>query len=1252
MNRLSRDVALKPVANGDSAPGSLSAEPHLAGSLSAGPRSAGPPPSGSLPPVPRPPAWRRFLRRALAAVRPFLRAPARRTRAFLTIELRNALEEIAKAQAFAAEEVRQALRRGFDSVGTASRPAAGAAPQAPWRRTVHQFHSGSAPGDGVTNAMLLLRRVLRDLGYRSEIFVEFRDPALEGELRTIDDLPISEDYVLVVHHSMGHDAFARLAALPAPKILVYHNITPPALLADVPWAQAYAAKGREQLGLWRPHIAAALADSAFNLLDLKAEGYGVAVECPILFDVTALERRAAAQAVPACAGKPFTILFVGRVVAAKGQADLVDAFAAFRTNFAAPCRLVLVGRCEPGGEGYTAEVQARIARHRLGDAVVLSGWLEDAALDAWYAEADLYVSLSAHEGFGIPLVEAMAFGVPVLAWPAGAVPYTLGTAGRLLAERSAPEVAAAMLHLARDPGARREQAARQKAALGRFRLERALPRLVAALAAAGARPPVDVDTQSLVAAHLRFAVSGHINKTYSLAAINRTLALAIEEARPGAVRVLAVEGVPTGRLDEVPAIEREAMVRLAARPAPPSGPEVAISQHFPIHVPAGDFDLRLGLVFWEETLLPPAMIATLVGGFQGVLAPSRFVAKALIDSGLSIPVRTVGAAPDIARFAALGADRVAGPPRAAGTTTFLHVSSCFPRKGADLLLASYARAFRLTDPVRLVIKTFPNPHHEIERQIADLRARVPECPEIVLINRDVAEEEMLALYAEADAMVLPTRGEGFNLPALEAMAAGIPLIVTGFGGHQDFCGGAEARLISWRFGPAASHVSVPHGLWAEPDEDDLVAALREIRDPACREAIARRTAAARRAAARAADRAAWTDRIAAAATALLLDPGPYRFRTAWVSSWDVPCGIAAYSESLLQRSRFWSEDTVILCDDRTPVAVPGRGRPGVRIAWRAGVAESMAELARAISREDPEAVFVSHQPGLISWPALRALLTDPRLGGRTVVVLLHSLEDFFSLPEAELAGLIAALAGAARVLVHRLSDMNRLGAGARRLENLALLPLGADAPDAAPFARALAPGDDVLIGCHGFFLPHKGIADLIAASARLAEGWPGLRLRLVNARYPNPESASEIVRCRALAEELGVAGRIEWLTDFLPRERIGALLRGCDLIALPYRQSEDSASAALRVALASLVPVAATRVPLFEEAGGAVGWLTPEDPARLADELAALLGATERRRLLQAAAAEWLAARDRGRTAERLHGMIGGLVAERSARSA
>src|SRR5262249_16455867 len=156
--------------------------------------------------------------------------------------------------------------------------------------------------------------------------------------------------------------------------------------------------------------------------------------------------------------------------------------------------------------------------------------------------------------------------------------------------------------------------------------------------------------------------------------------------------------------------------------------------------------------------------------------------KTLIDSGVRLPVRLMGCAIDLDAFAELGARRAATamPHRSSKTApfTFLHVSSCFPRKGVDALLAAFAKAFRRSDPVRLVIKGFPNPHNDVPEQILRLRTLDPEAPEIEMINDDLPEGEILDLYAAADAAVLPTRGEGFNIPAAEALAAGLPLIVT------------------------------------------------------------------------------------------------------------------------------------------------------------------------------------------------------------------------------------------------------------------------------------------------------------------------------------------------------------------------------------------------------------------------------------------------------------------------------------------
>jgi glycosyltransferase involved in cell wall biosynthesis len=370
-------------------------------------------------------------------------------------------------------------------------------------------------------------------------------------------------------------------------------------------------------------------------------------------------------------------------------------------------------------------------------------------------------------------------------------------------------------------------------------------------------------------AALTFRVIGHVGGSYSLAAVNRALALALAQERPGRVRL---ETVPTGARKGAwgaswrewwGAPRGERLALLGLRRALPAGIPVVISQHYPLHVPRRRGAVNFALFFWEESLVPAATVARLNTHFDGVLAPSNFVAAALARSGLIVPIHPVGLVPDLAPFAALRGKRRRGE-----VTRFLHVSSGFPRKGVDVLLRAYAEAFRAGDPVQLTIKTFPNPHNDVAERVAALRHALPDLAPIRLIEADLPAPALHALYREADAMVLPSRGEGFNLPAAEAMAAGIPVIVSEIGGHADFCTSRTARLLRCRLARSNSHVAAAGAMWAEPEVADLVAALREATSAPdvaklarARDAVGEMTAAS------------LVRRIAEAATATLLERG-------------------------------------------------------------------------------------------------------------------------------------------------------------------------------------------------------------------------------------------------------------------------------------------------------------------------------------------------------------------------------------------
>ena len=537
-----------------------------------------------------------------------------------------------------------------------------------------------------------------------------------------------------------------------------------------------------------------------------------------------------------------------------------------------------------------------------------------------------------------------------------------------------------------------------------------------------------------------------------------------------------------------------------------------------------------------------------------------------------------------------------------------------PRKGVDLLLTAFARAFPDGAGARLVIKTAPG--------------AVPGTPppSVQVMTDDLTEVALLDLYAAADAMVLPTRGEGYNLPAAEALAAGLTLIVTGHGGHMDFVADAPAgavRLVAYTLQPSASHLASFGSLWAEPDVDDLVRALQEV---AGRPRIVRGYD--------------WpmpdiAGLIAAAgADALLTAPRNAR-PAVWITPWGVRCGVAEYARQLVAAM---PEPVTILADTRADAGA------GVHPVWTTGADLALPALATAIQQQDPRIVVIQHHPALIGWTALPGLLAAPALVGRVVCVVLHNTREIAGHNDVTRGLIVGALARMSRVVMHTLADMNGLSALGLR-DNIILIPHGAGSVAPGPAIRALVTTRPVTIGSTGFFMPHKGIGRLIEALAILRRTWPRARLILANAANPDPASLAEIAACQALAAQLSLTTAVTFQTDFLDPGAARALLQTCDLIALPYQATTEASSAAMRTALTAGVPVAVTPLPLFDEAADAVLRLPGLTPEAIAAGLDTFLRDQAGRQAAVDAAGAWLASRAWPVVAAQMDGMLQGLDA-------
>jgi glycosyltransferase involved in cell wall biosynthesis len=269
--------------------------------------------------------------------------------------------------------------------------------------------------------------------------------------------------VLLYQASTGsHGLVEFLAQRPEPKAIYYHNVSPSHFFEPyAPGAALNLAWGREELKLLAPHVQVAMANSAYSAGELEALGVEDVRVIPPYLPPT-LD----AAPNPAHAGwlrrskRGVDVLAVGRLVPHKGHLHLLRAFAALRAAVDPGARLFVVGSWGP--EAYMRAVFR--LRERLGpEGVVFTGSVSEGSLAAHYQEADVFLSLSEHEGFGLPLVEAMRKALPVVAYAGGAVEETLDGSGVLLRTLDPPLVAEVIGRVASDETLRRHLVRRQHA---------------------------------------------------------------------------------------------------------------------------------------------------------------------------------------------------------------------------------------------------------------------------------------------------------------------------------------------------------------------------------------------------------------------------------------------------------------------------------------------------------------------------------------------------------------------------------------------------------------------------------------------------------------------------------------------------------------------------------------------------------------------------------------------------------------------
>jgi len=337
-------------------------------------------------------------------------------------------------------------------------------------RRVHQLLATLSYGDAIGNEALAIQARLQQAGFESEIFAETVHPRMIGHARPLSQyLEVSSPETVCLFHFAVGSAAGRLAYhVPDRLVLAYHNITPAEhFLGFQNHLFGLCYHGRRGLATFAARTELALAKSEFSRRELVDAGFERTGVLPIVLDLERYRREPSRVVRRLYDDGRTNVLFVGRIIPNKKIEDVLRAFAVYQRHFDRRSRLLLVGD-DLGCPNYVDALAERIEALRLRD-VVFAGHVDDADLFGYYCVADLFLGLSEHEGYCVPLMEAMVFGVPVVAYDAGAVAETLGGAGVLLAQKEPALVAGVLDRLHRDDVVRKAVLATQERTLASVR---------------------------------------------------------------------------------------------------------------------------------------------------------------------------------------------------------------------------------------------------------------------------------------------------------------------------------------------------------------------------------------------------------------------------------------------------------------------------------------------------------------------------------------------------------------------------------------------------------------------------------------------------------------------------------------------------------------------------------------------------------------------------------------------------------------
>ncbi|MFW5702855.1 MAG: glycosyltransferase family 4 protein, partial [Candidatus Dojkabacteria bacterium] len=605
--------------------------------------------------------------------------------------------------------------------------------------------------------------------------------------------------------------------------------------------------------------------------------------------------------------------------------------------------------------------------------------------------------------------------------------------------------------------------------------------------------------------------------------------------------------------------------------------------------------VKASYIAWEEDRFPDHFVEEYNGELDLVLAASEHTRVVLLRSGVKLPILLIPNALDPVFLK----DSVSGKQNNTSGFQFLHIGSGLERKAPKELISAFLSEFKEEGDARLKIKSFPNMNNQFPEILKELSPA--ERGKIEYIDSDgLSETELKSLYLESNAYVSPSKAEGFNLPALEAVACGLPVVATAWSGQMDFLNDENAYLVDYKLGPAKSHLDNPGAFWAEPDLKDLKEQMRAVyenKNASDTEKI-KKTAQAYN----------WE-----ASSRLLLSRVPAalniknvrEIKLAVVSTYNSVCGIAEYSSYLYSNAENIFKDFRVFANKDAANRVKVDGSE-VERSWEYGELD-FEDTIKSLKHFAPDVMHIQYSEGFYTLDALAKLIDQAKKLVPKIVLTSHAFQE----SGVDFSHISSSLKKLDQVQVLNNQDQKFLETklGLKNVEFIAhgniTFPLQSKR---ILRKRVGVSKNKKIVAMHGFMSEKKGIMETLEAFATLALKDKDLLLLAINAVNPTNVSSNAIAeQFRRRVQELGLEEQVIHVSDFLEKEEVVLGLALADISVFAYPEAKQTASGAIRLAMAAGRPIIVSDSFQLRDAAEFSYLIENNDPSNIAKGIEELL---------------------------------------------